>query len=393
MVSENEVERIAHVSPGTPVGELLRRYWFPVGCSQLLESKPQRVRLLGEDLVLYRGASGEPGLLELRCAHRGVALNFGRVEGDSLRCAYHGWLYDRSGHCLEQPAEPEATGFRDRIQLRSYRAQEYGGIIFGYLGPDPAPLLPKYDVLNMGANGVKRIQVQTVHANWFQHVENTVDISHLSWLHGHTFPAYGAKKISYHWERKEYGVDNVMLIEGIDDTHVSCFGFPTQNRFALPAVDPNGELVLSMIYRVPVDDYSTLLYFVQFYPSDTVSLTTSRRESEPGVYTPLESDWWGIDVNDQDRMAVEQQGVIANRSREHLGASDGGIVLIRQMVREALAVVAQGKDPLGVIRDEAHQVINFPQKSEMMHQRQEGVGYNANWQDEPMGATPAMSGR
>ncbi|HZU04937.1 MAG TPA: Rieske 2Fe-2S domain-containing protein [Chloroflexota bacterium] len=374
MLSREENERFTRVGPGTPMGELLRRYWFPVGCSEFVTTKPQRVKLLGEELVLYRGTDGQPVLMELRCAHRGVALDYGRVEGTCIRCPYHGWLYDRTGQCLEQPAEPEGSTFKEKIRLRAYPTQECSGLVFGYLGPAPAPLLPLYDVLLM-EDGVKTVQVQTVHANWFQHVENIVDISHLAWLHGYTFPAYGGRKIHYHWERTEYGANNVMTIEGLEDTHISCYAFPTVNRFSLPPVEPGGELVRSLIYRAPVDDFSTLLYFVRFYPSEQRSFRTLRRDTQPGVYQPLEGDWWGIDVNDQDRMAVEQQGVIADRTREHLGVSDGGIILMRQMMREALAAVEAGHDPPAIIRDPARQVVRFPQKSEMMRQRQAGVSY------------------
>lgn len=134
------------------------------------------------------------------------------------------------------------------------------------MGPEPAPLLPLYDVLRR-EDGVKDVMVQNVSANWFNHVENIVDISHLAWLHGYTFPAYGARKITYHWECTGYGANNVMLIEGIDDEHISCYGYPTVNRFALPAVDKNGELVRSLIWRVPVDDASTLLYFTRSIPA------------------------------------------------------------------------------------------------------------------------------
>jgi len=374
VLTREENELLTRVGPGTPMGELLRRYWFPVGCSEFLTTKPLRVKLLGEELVLYRGTDGQPVVMALRCAHRGVALDHGRVEGDCIRCPYHGWLYDRSGQCLEQPAELEGSSFKDRIKLRAYQAQEFGGLVFGYLGPEPAPLLPLYDVLRM-EEGVKTLHVQTVYANWFNHVENIVDISHLTWLHGYTFPAYGGRKISYQWERTDFGANNRMVVEGLEDTHTSCYGFPTQNRFALPPVEPGGELVRSMIYRAPIDDVSTLLYFVRFYPSERRSFQTLRRDSEHGVYTPLESDWGGIDVNDQDRMVVEQQGVVADRPNEHLGASDGGIILVRQMMREALAAVAAGEDPLAIIRDPARQAVDFPQKSEMMRQRQDDVSY------------------
>ena len=173
MLTKEENERFTRVGPGTPMGEMLRRYWHPVGCSEFLGAKPQRLKLLGEELVLYRGEDGKPALMELRCAHRGVALDYSRVEGDCIRCPYHGWKYDRTGQCVEQPAEPEASSFKDRIKLRSYPTQEFSGLVYGYLGPEPAPLLPLYDVLLM-EDGVKTVQVQEVHANWFNHVENIV---------------------------------------------------------------------------------------------------------------------------------------------------------------------------------------------------------------------------
>src|SRR5262249_37116473 len=146
-------------------------------------------------------------------------------------------------------------------------------------------------------------------------------------------------------------------------------------------------------YRAPVDDRSTLLYFLQFTPGPKKTLAAFRRDTQPGVYRPLANDWWGIDVSDQDRMAVEQQGVIANRTREHLGASDGGIVLMRQLMREALAAVAEGRDPLGVIRDEASQVIIFPQKSSMMEKRQTDVDYAANWGRDSSSPAPSTVSR
>jgi 5,5'-dehydrodivanillate O-demethylase oxygenase subunit len=378
MLSTDENARFTQIGPGTAMGAVLRRYWHPVGCSEFVTKKPQRVKVLGEELVLYRGESGTPVLMQLRCAHRSLALDYGRVEGDSLRCPYHGWLYDKTGQCIAQPAEPEGSSFKEKIQLKNYRVEEVSGLVFGYLGPDPAPVLPLFDVLRM-TEGVKEVQVQTIHANWFNHVENIVDISHLAWLHGYTFPAYGARKVTYHWERTSFGANNVMLVDGIEDTHISCYGFPTVNRFALPPVDPNGELVRSMIYRVPADDAVTLLYFVRFYPSERRSLLTSKRDVKLGEYAPLANDWWGINVNDQDRMAVEQQGVIADRPNEHLGVSDGGIIAMRQMMREALAAVEAGKDPLCIIRDPALQNVDFPQKSTMMAQKQDDADYTAGF--------------
>ncbi len=374
MLSPEDNKLFTSIGPGTPMGAVLRRYWHPVGCSEFVTSKPKRVKVLGEELVLYRGASGETVLMQLRCAHRSLALDHGRVEGDCLRCPYHGWLYDATGQCLEQPAEPKGSSFKEKIKLKAYKTQELSGLVFAYMGPEPAPLLPLFDVLNM-KDGVKDIQVQHIQVNWFNHVENIVDISHLAWLHGYTFPAYGGKNVEYHWERTDFGANNVMTIEGIEDTHVSCYAFPTGNRFSLPPIDPNGELVLSMIFRVPADDTSTYLYFVRFYPSEKRVINTSKRDVVLGEYTPLTTDWWGINVNDQDRMAVEQQGTVADRPNEHLGVSDGGIIQMRQMMREAMKAVEQGKDPMCLIRDPAMQVVNFPQKSTMLKEKQADVGY------------------
>ena len=374
MLRREENELLTSVGAGTPMGEMLRRYWHPVGCSEEVTNKPRRTKVLGEELLLYRTESGEAVLMQLRCAHRSLALDYGRIEGDGIRCPYHGCLYDKSGQCLEQPAEPDGSSFHAKIKLKTYRTQEVSGLVFGYMGPGPAPLLPLYDVLRWN-HGVKNILVQYVHANWMNQIENIVDISHLAWLHGYTFPAYGARKVTYHWERKDYGANNVMRIDGIHDTHISCYAFPNANRFALPPVDASGELVRSMIYRVPVDDALTQMYFLRFYPSENHSLHVARRDTKLGEYTPLEGDWWGIDVNDQDRMAVEQQGVIADRENEHLGVSDGGIIEMRRMMQESLDAVAQGKDPLCIIRDAADQQIDFPQKSSMMEQKQEDVDY------------------
>jgi 5,5'-dehydrodivanillate O-demethylase len=376
MLSREENELFTKVGPGTRMGEMLRRYWHPVGCSEKVTRKPQRIKVLGEELVLYRGKSGTPVLMQLRCAHRSLALDYGRVEGDSLRCPYHGWLYDKTGQCLAQPAEPEGSSFKDKIRLKAYPIQEVSGLVFAYLGPLPAPLLPLYDVLRL-EEGAKALQLRQFTANWFNHVENSVDVSHLAWLHGYTFPAYGARKITYHWDRQPYGADNVMLVDGVsaDDTHISCYAFPTVNRFNLPPITPGGALVHGLLYRVPVDDESVLLYFLRFVPAEKRSFQLTIRHDTRDEYKHSDADWWGLDLSDQDRMAVEQQGVVADRPNEHLGVSDGGIILMRKMMRESLAAVANGDDPLCIIRDPARQAVEFRQQASLMQQRQDGVAY------------------
>ncbi len=374
MLSAEDNKLYTQVGPGTPMGELLRRYWQPVGMTGHVTSKPQRIKILGEELLLYRGESGQTALTQLRCAHRSLALDYGRVEGDNIRCPYHGWLYDAKGKCLAQPAEPEGSAFKDKVQLKAYPTQEASGLVFAYMGPGEAPLLPLYDVM-LEDKGKKSIGMRNVSANWLNAIENIVDISHLAWLHAYTFPAYGAKKVSYHWDCKDYGLDNVMDVEGIDDTHISCYAFPNINRFSAPPAEKGGELIRSMIFRVPMDDENTMQFYLRWFPDPETTINYQRREEKLGVYRELKDSWWGIDVGDEDRMAIEQQGRIADRPNEHLGVSDGGIIAQRKMLRESLDLIAAGKDPLCLIRDPAKQKIFFPQKSTAMSQRQDHLNY------------------
>jgi 5,5'-dehydrodivanillate O-demethylase len=146
MLSQERNERLTAVGPGTPMGNLLRRYWWPVATHDMAGRVPVRRRLLGEDLVLFRDASGRLGLLAEQCPHRRASLALGCTERDGLRCGYHGWLFDTGGQCLEQPGEPADSTFADRIRATSYPVAELGGLIFAYLGPAPAPLLPRYDL-------------------------------------------------------------------------------------------------------------------------------------------------------------------------------------------------------------------------------------------------------
>lgn len=143
-MSQTEYQLLTQTDAGTPCGELMRRYWQPAALSRDLPpgGAPLPVRLLGEDLVLFRDEEGRPGLLGLHCAHRGADLSYGRVEDGGLRCIYHGWLYDIKGHCLDQPGEPGGGEHRDSIQQTAYPCQESGGVIFAYIGSRKATLPP-----------------------------------------------------------------------------------------------------------------------------------------------------------------------------------------------------------------------------------------------------------
>src|SRR5438309_3590171 len=150
MLTAQENELLTRIGPGTPGGDLIRRYWQPAALSEERSvNAPLPIRLLGEDLVLFRDADGQPGLLAIHCSHRGADLSYGRLEDGGLRCIYHGWLYDRNGRCLEQPGEPAGSTFHERIHQTAYPCLERAGVIFAYLGPGEPPLLPDYEFLTV----------------------------------------------------------------------------------------------------------------------------------------------------------------------------------------------------------------------------------------------------
>src|SRR5579862_1332543 len=187
MLPQSENEYLARVGPGTPCGELLRRYWHPVAADAELAKNPVRpVRILGESLTLYRDRRGKLGLIAERCPHRAVALVFGIPEPEGLRCPYHGWLFDADGRCLEQPLEPPDSTFKDRIHITAYPVQELGGLIWAYLGPPPVPLLPRWDLL-VREGAFRQILVTELPCNWLQVMENRADIVHATYLHGRFF--------------------------------------------------------------------------------------------------------------------------------------------------------------------------------------------------------------
>jgi len=194
MLTAQENETLTQVGPGTSMGRLLRWYWHPIAAATQLDENPvMRVKLLGESLVLFRDRRGSLGLLSDTCAHRGVNLVFGIPEPEGLRCPYHGWLYDSTGQCLQMPTEPEDTTFPNRVKIVAYPAQELAGLIFAYLGPQPAPLLPNWDLF-VCENVLRDIGFQVVPCNWLQMQENDCDPAHVGWLHDY-FSNYALERL------------------------------------------------------------------------------------------------------------------------------------------------------------------------------------------------------
>src|SRR5947207_900951 len=228
MLTAEQNEELTQVAAGTPMGELLRRYWYPVAFTRELEEFPVKaVRLLGEDFAVFKTPRGRYGMLPEACPHRRASLAYGVVEADGLRCPYHGWLFGTDGTCLDQPAEREETNFRDRVQAVAGQVQELGGLIWAYIGPSPAPELPRFDVFVM--DGVRDIGWTDLPCNFVQIMENAVDPHHTEWLHGRFFefmarhqgfdaPAsFGKKHVKVGFDAFEWGIIKRRVVEGASE--------------------------------------------------------------------------------------------------------------------------------------------------------------------------------
>jgi 5,5'-dehydrodivanillate O-demethylase oxygenase subunit len=362
MLTREENDMLTRVGRGTPAGELLRRYWQPLAAAaELTEAKPiMAVRLLGEDLVIYRDKQGRYGLVGEQCPHRRASLAFGRVDEQGIRCPYHGWKFDNTGRCLEQPAEPEVSGFKDKIKHTAYPVERLGGMLFAYLGPEPWPLMPRWDVLAW-ENGKRWIQKQEIlNCNWLQPMENSVDPSHLYWLHGGT--AHLARAMDHYEEtheflRFEYGIMKRRATPGKKpgakaeiDQHPLIF--PNTLRHVFKMKETAGKLRHNLQMRVPVDDTHTQVYVVYFEPNETDH--SAADDDVACEFFPVHDEHGEYRLDQvlvQDAMAWETQGAITDRTQEHLGTGDEGVIMLRKLLREQIEIVRGGGEPLGIIRD------------------------------------------
>lgn len=365
-------ELFTRVGKGTPCGELFRRYWLPIApASELTAERPKkRVRLLGEDLVLFRDKRGELGLLPERCPHRKASLYFGFVEEDGLRCAYHGWKFDAAGSCTEQPFEPADSKLRALACRPPYRVEQLGGLLWAYIGPEPAPLLPRWDLL-IRQDGTRSITVLPLHhCNWLQAQENSHDPVHTVYLHGRMLSELNAQgkgdqaAIAYYSrpiEKFEFEVCREPAWIGI--RKIREFGGEQPTReLGHPAIFPNilinpqvGRVV--MHFRTPIDDEHTYIVWAEFTPSDDGSAVQQAESDIQVTYMPHplhpDGEYDLTTFVNHDLMAWETQGPIYDRTDELLGSSDRGITLFRKMLREEIEKVQAGEDPGGVIRDPA----------------------------------------
>jgi phthalate 4,5-dioxygenase len=385
------VELPVKTGPGTPGGALLRRYWQPVALSKDLPQggAPQAIRILGEDLVLFRDEAGRAGLLGLRCAHRRADLSYGRIEKGGLRCVYHGWLFDVAGRCLEQPAEPEGGRNRDKVRQKSYPCIERGGAVWAFMGSGEAPLFPGYPVLNAPEEHRFTFRWHS-NCNYFQANEGNLDPVHTSYLHAYEpDPELQKDALKTSYTQTLFGADTAPKL-AVRETR---FGLrilaerrlPADRRllrvtnFVMPnacaiggAETPFGRGGNSMFWHVPIDDVSH--WRVEFTFHSKVKLP--KEQMEKSYLAEFETDGrpkrrpgnrylqdrgqmrhsyvgMGRVFPSHDLFITESQGAIVDREEEHLVTSDIAISRSRRMLLEAMADVAAGRDPRGVLRNAA----------------------------------------
>ena len=274
-LTTEENELLTRVGPGTPAGELLRRYWHPIAVArELTDERPTKfIRFLGEDLVLWKDKSGHVGLIQDHCAHRGASLLYGRVEERGIACAYHGWLYDTQGNCLETPAEPEDSKFYLTVKAKAYPVQKYIGLYWAYLGPAPAPVIPKYDLWARQDGHRKIVVYPQLAANWLQPMENSADPWHAEVLHQ---------------QAKSRGRPIVSTTRGCVDDVESVDFFESSYGLMKKRVQKTGQVGVHPVifpnilregnasqFRLPTDDTHTDFFFVHFIDRKSTRLNSS----------------------------------------------------------------------------------------------------------------------
>lgn len=380
MLSPEENDRLTRVGPGTPCGNLMRRYWHPIAASSQLPHPGTRpVRILGENLVLYRNKQGGLGLLEPQCAHRKAGLVFGIPDECGLRCGYHGWLYNAQGQCVDQPFEAflhPKTQWKNEIRIKAYPVEELGGLIFAYLGPEPRPLLPRWEAFVLD-NVHREIGAAIIPCNWLQTVENAGDPSHV---------------VATHWQMSEYVLGQL----GRSDLRRHAESSGASGYFTIKP-DPEGPYGLGHILFPYIDAQSDLTYQIRVPLDDTHTLHiwymvhTEAAQKELGITLPpqtdqrdipyfevpvpklvngTEPDWALLDNNSgQDLIMWYSQGAIFDRSAENLSNGDMNVIRMRRYLAAQIDRVAAGDDPINVFRDPSQNVCLVPTRTAPMPPR------------------------
>ncbi len=373
MLSAERNALLTQTGPGTPLGELVRRYWIPALMSSEIaepDGEPAQVRVLGERLVAFRDSNGTVGLLDEACPHRGCSLWYARNEECGLRCIYHGWKIDAQGHVVDTPNELNTL----RVSARSYPVREAGGFVWAYLGP--VDRMPPFREFNWMKLPPSHVVITKVHeeANFLQGIEGSIDTSHLGFLHKafvpgdwglHQGPSIENPRPKLDIQETAYGFRYAAIratADGKQNVRVTPFVLPFHT--CVPARP--GATVLFHAY-VPRDDFSNWAYDIRYRIEGPIDMEEHRhRESsldlnpdftKAGTYSNKHrqdreamktKNFSGIrGVKNQDYAVVESMGPIVDRTKEHLGASDAAITASRRVLLRAIQAVAEGQDAPG----------------------------------------------
>lgn len=385
MLTAEQNDTLTRVGPGTPMGKLMRRYWQPFCAASEMDGQwTKSVRLLGENLVLFRDRQGRLGLIGEQCPHRRASFLHGIPTQNGIRCPYHGWEFNAQGLCLDQPNEPDNASFREKVTTEAYPVEELGGVLFAYMGPtELRPLLPRFD--GFVAKGAIRMMGRVVlPVNWLQIMENSLDPIHTEWLHGHHYEFIKEQEgvkvaISTHHEKIdfkefEYGMTKHRLLQGhSEDSDDWQIGHPIVFPNML-AVGNGSEATryYSFQIRVPVDDEHTLhLWYNAYIPpkgADVAPRLLEKVHTYEVPYLDKDGEFIVDNVDGQDMMAWITQGAIADRTRENLGSTDRGIAMYRKMLRRELKKIEEGQDPMAIVRDPVkNQCIDLPNERDKHH--------------------------
>lgn len=362
---------------------MLRRYWHPVYLSRDLKDLPVAVRMLCEDLVLFRDAQGNPGLIGAKCSHRGASLEYGQVRENGLMCSYHGWTYDVRGRCVDMPLEPPETKLKEKIRHLWYPVLEWAGVIWTYMGPDreSPPPLPKIDVLARSDGEVHLAQGDFRNYNYLNWIENFADMGHAFALHNlvpmevpaelkpyndATIPSWLPSRLEF--VETDYGMKTVAVWDtgdpGIKFVNAWSIAMPTHWRFSgvnagLPPDFTDDRREAGGMLRIIDDTHFEIFRYTllrkgnfsgNFVPRKMTTAERGLPQNLAGTVEKKEYDkrkysaWEGI-APLEDLVLQESQGQIADRGAEHLASSDRGVILLRKILRQAMEDAVSGKRP------------------------------------------------
>ena len=344
-----EDEELTRVGPGTPCGEYLRCFWHPVILSGDLGDLPRRIRILGEDLVVFRDRRGSVGLLQLYCPHRGTSLEFGLIGDKGIRCCYHGWLFDVDGTILETPGEPADSTLKNRLFHGAYPVHEHAGLVFAYMGPpDKRPPFPVLDTYDLPGYQLVARAPTLWECNWLQVKENSMDPAHLAFLH--TLPGsegftQDLKELGeWDWMPTPIGMVYTDTRRQGDRVwvRVADFILPNIHQFP-PNADPMAQRnsisrPLATTWAVPLDDTHTMQIGYYHFPGGK-ELRRGAGFGQDGSRSYEERQRVPGDYDAQ----VSIHGGVARHGLEHLATTDSGITMLRNMIRRGIRAVRNGE--------------------------------------------------